>query len=95
MRIYNSIYVVVLMMTVEKERHISELCAIRGIPCSCLRYAVSLIPDKKTIYPQWHRYRLCPFGLFSCNMDFHVGPNKKGYVRERLVKSGLFFYATV
>ena len=76
-------------MTVEKERHISELCAIRGTPCSCSRYTVSLIPNEKTIYPQWHRYKLCPSGLSSCNMDFHMGNGPtKGYFRE----SGGYFF---
>ena len=48
----------------------------------------------KATYPQCHRYKLCPFGQFSCNMDFHMGkgPNKGCFrqVERRLC----FFYAT-
>src|SRR5260221_10572916 len=44
----------------------------KGHPVLLLEvHRLANIPTKKAIYPQWHRYKLCPSGLSSCNMDFH------------------------
>ena len=58
----------------------------KGHPVLLLEVHRLATSGRQTIYPRWHRYKLCPFGQSSCNTDFHMGkgPNK-GYFREVVV----------